>query len=77
MSLQWDPEFRYSLTSAIRNAPFEAVYFEMPPITAGSLRDEFEFALIDAPSLASNCQLDQHAFAQHFQRYERRSYLAQ
>lgn len=57
---------REQLTAAIRDCPFEAVYWETPPLTAATSQQPFECALIDAPPLASFARPNRGAFAEHF-----------
>lgn len=47
-----DREFRRFLTETIAAAPFEALFWETPPVTAQTAGQRFEFVLVDAPALA-------------------------
>lgn len=57
------------LLRTIRSAPYKAVFFETPPVTSGTLKQQtMEFVLMDAPKLhtAASEHPDPHAFAQQF-----------
>lgn len=59
------------LNKVIASTPFQAVYFETPPVTAtlASLQQPMEFVLVDAPQLdqaASNHRPDVDAFGEPF-----------
>ena len=56
---------RDRLTSSIVEAPFEAVFWETPPVTPSTLHEPFEFVLVDAPGLA-RVRADRAAFDEHF-----------
>lgn len=60
-----DHEIQASSTTMIAGAPFEALFFETPPVTAVGLDEPFECVLIDAPAL-SRARPEPTAFAEHF-----------
>jgi len=62
---QDDRVFRGFFMSILIEAPFPAYFFETPPVTNVTIDDEFEFVLVDSPTLAG-VSSDQHAFADHF-----------
>ncbi len=43
------PEFRAWFTLRLRESPFDAYYWELPPVTNQTLDRTFEYVLIDAP----------------------------
>ncbi len=51
-ALVHDGDFRQRLIDEIVGAPFDAIYWETPPISRGGLERPFECRLLDAPSLA-------------------------
>ena len=61
-----DDEFRAQLIGILAGAPFEAYFWETPPLTASTLGRPFEFVLSDAPALARAAP-DLDAFRQHFE----------
>jgi hypothetical protein len=44
-----DPVFRAWFTQRLRESPFDAYYWELPPVTAQTLDRTLEYVLIDAP----------------------------
>jgi hypothetical protein len=53
MSLwQTSNEFRDEFINTLQNSPFRAYFFETPPITHGAQERDFEFVLVDSPSLS-------------------------
>ena len=62
-----DDEFRAQLIGILAGAPFEAYFWETPPVTASTLGRPFEFVLSDAPALAKAAP-DLDAFRRHFDR---------
>ena len=62
---QEDAVFVSSFTRLLAEAPFEAYFWEMPPLTSTSLGQPFEFVLTDSPQLA-RVSADPRAFAVHF-----------
>jgi hypothetical protein len=61
---QGDGAFRSFFLSLLAAAPFEAFFWECPPISAANADRTFEFVLVDCPALA-NLPPDPHAFARH------------
>jgi hypothetical protein len=61
-------EFRRLLVGVLRDAPFEAYFFELPALSTSSLAQPFEFVLIDAPGIA-RAPADPEPFREHL--YER------
>ena len=53
-----DERFRRFYIEVLREAPFDAYRWETPPVTKGTLDREFEFVLIDCPSLARDIDLE-------------------
>lgn len=64
--LQGDDRFAHWLTSIIATSPYEAVYWELPPLCEATLDSATEFVLIDAPGLA-RLAADPQPFAKHFE----------
>ena len=62
---QADAAFVSSFTRLLAEAPFEAYFWETPPLTPTSLGQPFEFVLTDSPPLA-RVSADPRAFAVHF-----------
>lgn len=56
---------RAFLTGALAAAPFDAFYWETPPVTIETLDRPLEMALVDAPPLART-EADPSAFADRF-----------
>jgi hypothetical protein len=50
--LQHSAEFRTTLTTTLAAAPFDAFFWEMPPITPHSLHEPWEWVTVAAPALA-------------------------
>jgi hypothetical protein len=63
-ALASDPEVRTELDRCIADAPFQALFFEMPPLTHGRLDAAARFVLVEARSLLRMLP-DPHAFAEH------------
>jgi hypothetical protein len=59
-----DADFRSFFISLLADAPFAAIRWETPPITAASANRQFEFVLLDSPWLARDPDAD--AFTEHF-----------
>jgi hypothetical protein len=57
--------FRSFFTSLLADAPFQAYFWETPPVTTTNLHQTFEFVWVDSPSLAAR-QADSHAFDEYF-----------
>ena len=62
---QNDAAFREFYISILADAPFQAYFWETPPITSTTINRDFEFVLVDSDHLA-DVEADQHAFASHF-----------
>lgn len=62
---QSDNSFRDFFIDLLAQAPFVAYFWETPPITKSTLERPFEFALVNAPSLA-NVPAQRRAFANYF-----------
>ncbi|MEO0457633.1 MAG: hypothetical protein AAF152_13785 [Cyanobacteria bacterium P01_A01_bin.114] len=63
---QTESEFCEFFSTLLAEAPFDAYFWETPPVTLSSITQPFECVLIDSPQLAKR-QPDLHAFAAHFQ----------
>lgn len=48
---QTDSSFREFFCSLIKNSGFDALVWEMPPVTMNTLNQDFEFILLNAPDL--------------------------
>ncbi|VAW37750.1 hypothetical protein MNBD_CHLOROFLEXI01-3143 [hydrothermal vent metagenome] len=62
---QNDRAFRTFFIGLLADAPFDAYFWETPPVTRESLQRPFEFVLVDAPQLAQ-VQAEPRAFASYF-----------
>ena len=59
-------DFRRSLTRTLADAPFDAFFFEVPPVSqTTSETSKWEFVLVDSPALASINEGDPTDFAEH------------
>ena len=67
VAVRWqrDEGFRDFFINTIKESPFQAVRWETPPINAATKKREFEFVLLDSPSLAR--PVDRLSFAGSFQ----------
>ena len=65
---QTDPAFRDFFIGLLADSPFTAFRWETPPITDATAQRDFEFALLDCPSLERPA--DQAAFENHFRNTE-------
>lgn len=63
-----DAGFRQRFTEILTTAPFEAFFWETPPVTRGNLDRPFEFVWVDAPPLV-RLRPEAAAFAEHFARH--------
>lgn len=63
---QGEAAFRLWFGGLIAGAPFAALRWETPPLTATTLSRPFEFVLLDSPGLAAHP--DATDFAEHFRR---------
>lgn len=59
-----DASLRASLTSTIRDSPFQAVFWETIPFVPHNPATPFEFVLVDAPPL-TRVHADRAPFAEH------------
>lgn len=59
------PEFVDWFSERLAQAPFEALFWETPPLTRARLGDTFECVWVDSPMLAG-VQPDPSAFAHQF-----------
>jgi hypothetical protein len=48
-----DPEFRDFYISLLADAPYQALFWESPPVSRYSVEQPYEFALINSPQLAT------------------------
>jgi len=62
-----DAAFRNAFLEDLRACPFEAYFWETPPLTAQSLELDFEWVLVESPELAG-VGPDARAFAEHLDR---------
>lgn len=60
-------ELRTALIEALAGLPFEAFYWEMPPLTNARMADDFDSAALDAPELLTRTA-DATAFEEHLNR---------
>ena len=60
-----DSEFRDWFLNLLAMIPFNAFRWETPPVTTKTVSRNFEFVVLDSPSLDRTP--DPHAFAEHFQ----------
>ena len=58
-------DFRLFITASILDCGFESFFWETPPVTLLSLRQPFEFVVVDGASLA-RLRPDPQPFAEHF-----------
>ena len=63
---QQDSSFREFFISVLADAPMTAYFWETPPVTKSTVDREFEFVLIDSPTLA-NIDPDPWDFQRHFE----------
>lgn len=62
---QGDAAFRKRFAEILTAAPFEAFFWETPPVNRGTLDQPFEFVWVDAPPLV-RLKPEPQAFAEHF-----------
>lgn len=62
---QQDESFRSFFISLLETAPFSAYFWETPPITLATANREFEFVLVDSPSLAKTTS-EPDSFQEYF-----------
>jgi hypothetical protein len=60
-----NPEFRAFWASALSTIPFEAYYWELPPLSRAVLNRPFECVFAESPTLQSLAP-DSESFAEHF-----------
>jgi hypothetical protein len=60
-----DAEFRRFFIGVLGDAPYDAYFWETPPVTRAGLDSAFECILADSPALAA-MPADSTAFAEHF-----------
>jgi len=63
--LRRNEKFRDFYNNLLASAPFDAFFWELPPITLATYQREFEFVLVDAPTL-NEVPADNQAFAQYW-----------
>ena len=63
--LQRNEKFRIFYNDLLAHAPFDAFFWELPPVTLATCQREFEFVLVDAPML-KEVTADNRAFAQYW-----------
>ena len=61
-----DDGFRSRFNETLSAAPFEAFFWETPPVSLAYLGRAFEFVLVDAPALAG-VAADTFSFRRHFE----------
>eukprot|EP00736_Rhodelphis_marinus_P004212 Rmarinus@m.29815 len=61
---QHSEPFREIMVETLANAPYEAFFWECPPVRSNSRGDPFEFVVVDAPSL-SQATPDETSFSEH------------
>ncbi|MCP4421458.1 MAG: hypothetical protein GY805_33020 [Chloroflexi bacterium] len=62
---QTDELFRTFFIGLLADAPFDAYFWETPPVTQDDLQRPFQFVLVEAPQLAQ-VQATSHAFVNYF-----------
>lgn len=60
-----DADFRTFYIDLLASTPYEALFWETPPVTLSTVEQPYEFIVTDSPSLAS-VRPDPTAFASHF-----------
>ena len=63
---QDEEEFRSFFISLIAKAPFQAFYWETPPVSSATFDQEFEFVLVDSSQLR-DVRADPLTFASYFE----------
>jgi hypothetical protein len=63
-----DSAFQHQLISALKGVPYEAFYWETPPINVNLLARSFEFVVTPTTTLAA-AGVDADAFAKYFEKY--------
>ena len=67
--LQDDTDYANWYTELLRRSPFNACFWEHPPLTVSSIDDEAEFVMIDAPML-ERMPVNANAFRSYFTGHE-------
>ena len=62
---QSDAAFRSFFINLLAKSPFDAYFWETPPLTTNRLERPFEFVLVHAPTLANEAA-ERRAFAKYF-----------
>ncbi len=62
-----DEDFRSFFVTLLADAPYDAYFWETPPVTKATLARQFEFIIADSPALAA-MRPDTTAFSEHFMR---------
>ena len=65
--LQHDPDFQFWFTDLLKAAPMAAYFWETPPVAKSNFDRNFEYVVIDAPSLV-RVQADPSPFRSYFDR---------
>lgn len=73
--LEKDASFRAHITRVITVSPFEAFFWETPAVTSASLKQPFEFVLVESNSLM-RLRPDPSPFAEHFAKKTAQTVLA-
>ena len=63
---QDEEEFRNFFISLVAKAPFQAFYWETPPVSSATFDQEFEFVLVDSSQLR-DVRADPLTFASYFE----------
>ncbi len=69
------PIFRTFYNDILADSPFEAFFWELPPMTQNTLQQDFEFVLVNSPSL-TRIRASKSAFQEHFDRHPNESILS-
>ena len=64
---QQDHAFRDPFIATLTAVPFDAFFWETPPVSVATIEQPFEFVVVDSPSLAG-VEAEPRAFAEHFSR---------
>jgi hypothetical protein len=67
-SLEDDPDFAHWYTALLSAVPFEAFFWEHPPVSTANFDDPAEFVLLDGPALA-RLGADPEPFRSQFERH--------
>ncbi len=66
---QKDIDFRTFFNQLLVDSPYDAFFWETPPLSQKTIQQAFEFVLIEAKGLAK-VNPDTHSFQEHFQQNE-------